>query len=86
MKFSYKYISKVHELGEDYLVRTTWMVHLTIAHSRRNRSQIVLEIGVFKNLAIFIRKHLCRSLFLIKLLVLRHVGKVGTGNEPDSRK
>ena len=34
---------------------------------RSSRSQMFFKIGVFKNFAIFKGKHLCRSLFLIKL-------------------
>ena len=34
---------------------------------RSSRSQMFFRIGVLKNFAIFTGKHLCRSLFLIKL-------------------
>ena len=38
---------------------------------RSSRSQIFLKIGVLKNFANFTEKHLCSSLFLIKLQALR---------------
>ena len=38
---------------------------------RSSRSQMFFKIGVLKNLAIFTRKHLCWSLFLIKLQAWR---------------
>ena len=38
---------------------------------RSSRSQMFLEIGVFKDFANFTGKHLCWSLFLIKLQVWR---------------
>ena len=38
-----------------------------LSRSRTSRSQIFFKIGVLKNFAIFIGKHLCWSLFLIKL-------------------
>ena len=34
---------------------------------RSSRSQMFFKIGVFKNVSIFSKKHLCSSLFLIKL-------------------
>ena len=34
--------------------------------TRRSRPQILVKIGVLKNFAIFIGKHLCWSLFLIR--------------------
>ena len=36
--------------------------------NRSSRSQMLFKIGVLKNLTIFTGKHLCWSLFLIKLL------------------
>ena len=38
---------------------------------RSSRSQMFLKIGVLKKFAIFIGKHLCWCLFLIKLLGFR---------------
>ena len=40
---------------------------LKIERTRRNRSQMFFKIDVLKIFAIFTRKHLCCSLFLIKL-------------------
>ena len=48
--------------------RSNWHKGKTL---RSSRSQIFFKIDVLKNLAIFTRKHLCWSLFLIKLLAWR---------------
>ena len=39
---------------------------------RSSHSQKFFKIGILKNFAIFTRKHLCWSLFLIKLLAFSH--------------
>ena len=49
-------------------------VHVRKASSetlRSSRSQMFFKIGVLKNVSIFAKKHLCSSLFLIKLQAWR---------------
>ena len=41
--------------------------------AKSSHSQIFFKIGVLKNFAIFRGKHLCRSLFKIKLQVFRYL-------------
>ena len=45
-----------------------WMIN---DHFRSSRSQMFFKISVLKNFANFTRKHLCCSLFLLKLQALR---------------
>ena len=45
----------------------------SITKCRSRHSQMFFKIGVLKNFAIFIGKHLCWSLFLIKLRKLQHL-------------
>ena len=45
--------------------------YLHIKHCRSSRSQMFFKTDVLKNFAIFKGKHLCRSLFLIKLQTCR---------------
>ena len=47
----------------------------TLSIFRSSRSQKFFKIGVLKNFAIFTRKHLCWSLFLIKLQAKRDSSK-----------
>ena len=49
---------------------------------RSSRTQMFFETSVIRNFAIFIGKHLCWSLFLIKLQALRHL----TLFQPSSQK
>ena len=55
--------------GEQYV---GWRINYKIyAMCRSSRSQLFFKIGALKNLAIFTQKHLCWSLFLIKLQAWR---------------
>ena len=45
--------------------------HRWVLYCRSSRSQMFFKIGVLKNFAIFRRKHLCWSLFLIKMQTWR---------------
>ena len=56
-----------------YRVYTSPLLNLTTSIFRSSRSQMFFKIGVLKNFAIFIAKHLSCSLFLIKLQkILQH--------------
>ena len=53
-----------------------WTSHFTFIFSEYRASQwyhvsLVVKNGVFKNLPIFTGKHLCQSLFVIKIAGLR---------------
>ena len=47
---------------------------------RSSRSQNFFKIGVLKNFALFARKHLCWSLFLIKLQFFKHATLLKRGS------
>ena len=48
--------------------RLLWIDHVKITSDRSNCLQMFFKTGDLKNSAIFTTKHLCWSLFLIKLL------------------
>ena len=53
------------------IVTLSWSLEfVTLIKSRSSRSQMFFKIGVLRNFKIFTGKHLCQSLFLIKLQVL----------------
>ena len=64
--FIYIY-TQVSRLSSAVLLDFSWSLRI----SRSSRSQIFFKIGVLKNFAIFIGKHMCWSLFLIKLQALK---------------
>ena len=70
-QLSLKYLSKYQILFKSSLQWFMWLfLHcfVLIEISKTSRSQMFFKIGVLKNFAIFIGKHLQWSLFLIKLL------------------
>ena len=62
-------------LSDNHIISTTLLSPFTLASwQQKNRSsclQMFFKIGVLKNFVIFKRKHLRRSLFLIKLQAIR---------------
>ena len=50
--------------------KTLWLSFVNPRKGRSSRSQMFFKIGVLKNFANFTGKHLCWSLFLIKLQAL----------------
>ena len=53
----------LHEIQRE----TSWLSLVNPRKERISRSQMFFEIGVLKNLRSFTEKHMCWSLFLIKL-------------------